>query len=86
MDRFDCDADPSDPSIARYQYVHEEDEDSVELRLRSDSECGGLPVLWLDGRGLLAPDRGLCGGSHSGLDVKPGGSGGGDGLTKWGTS
>lgn len=58
-------------------YVH--DEESVELRLRSDSEWGGLPV---DGRGLLAIDSGLSGGSHSGLDVKPGGSGGGLGLTK----
>ena len=66
------------------------DEDSVLLRLRSESEWGALSMVdvWLDGRGLLARDMRLMGGSHSGLGgkVNPGGRGGGEGLTKWGTS
>lgn len=48
-------------------------------------------VLWLEGRGLLASDTKLLGGSHSsglpGIGINnPGGSGGGVGLTKCGTS
>jgi hypothetical protein len=62
------------------------DEDNVELRLWSESECGVFStlVLWLDGRGLLANDIRLAGGSPSGVDIKfnPGGRGGGEGLTK----
>ena len=66
------------------------DEDKVLLRLRSESECGALSIVdvWLEGRGLLAKDIKLMGGSHSELDWKanPDGRGGGVGLTRWGTS
>jgi hypothetical protein len=68
----------------KVNFLH--DEDSVELRLWSESECGVFStlVLWLDGRGLLANDIRLAGGSPSGVDIKfnPGGRGGGEGLTK----
>ena len=59
------------------------------LRLRSESECGALSMVdvWLEGRGLLAKDIRLMGGSHSEPDWgktahSPGGRGGGEGLTK----